>query len=184
MKEKNSTVWNWICTASDEFHCFFCSLQVPQEYVASDASWRFVCHCHCLLCTLLLVTLKPEPGEYSHNFSFTCCFQQTYEWEKKNSKFERSNRSRTKSLVHHWFFHSLVFWKEVTVYLRSCIYAYNLRLLKKKKEKKYKWKKRNSKGKAGLKRKSTFHAWISTFFWNEAVRTFPIISSLWLFREL
>jgi len=38
VKEKNSTVWNWICTASDEFHCFFCSLQVPQEYVASDAS--------------------------------------------------------------------------------------------------------------------------------------------------
>jgi len=23
VKEKNSTVWNWICTASDEFHCFF-----------------------------------------------------------------------------------------------------------------------------------------------------------------
>ena len=40
------------------------------------------------------------------------------------------------------------------------IYAYNLRLLKKK----IQIKKRNSKGKAGLKSKSTFHAWIPTFF--------------------
>ena len=32
VKEKNSTVWNWICTASDEFHFFFFfsrAVQVP-----------------------------------------------------------------------------------------------------------------------------------------------------------
>ena len=99
---------------------------------------------------------------------------------EKNSKFERSNRSHTKPLVHHGFSHSLVFWKELTVYLRSCNLCLQFETSEKKK---IQIKKRNSRGKAGLKSKSTFHAWIPTFFWNEPVRTFPIISPL-LFREL
>ena len=48
VKEKNSTVWNWICTASDEFNFFFFesfpgSNRSKLRAMRADASYVTVC---------------------------------------------------------------------------------------------------------------------------------------------
>ena len=114
VKEKNSTVWNWICTASDEFNFFFCfffesfpgSNRSKLRAMRADASYG-----HCLLCMVRCNSSRSNQnlGSSVTTSASRVVFSRLMNGGEKNSKFERSNRSHTKPLVHQGFSHSLVF---------------------------------------------------------------------------
>jgi len=117
----NCTVWNWICTASDKFSFFLFFLFSPgskrskSRAMRADVSFVTVCCAHCNSSRS-----NQNLGSTVTTSASRVVFSRLMNGGKKNSKFERSNRSHTKPLVHQGFSHSLVFWKELTIYLRSC----------------------------------------------------------------